>query len=201
MAVYDLVAILLVGTVAKVVDSNEVYRRPDFSSWQRPVDLYQDTTFVVEQLGLECVDFYIKAGDQVKDGVPYACLAVGEAICIDNGNLGIWTFGLRENDDDGTPQACLWDDQYEAVWCLCAEYRTARVSHICIGEDTDYNSNKTSQERPYLIFYDDNIYENVAELTCDSTDGDNGSNLDKPTFLKMTDNSETDVNSGKYGKR
>ena len=142
----------------------------------------------MEALGLECLDNSIKAGNVVKEG-PFSCITVGEAICFDNkgGHFGEWTFGIKEM-DDGLTKACLWDPKNEEAWCLCNGERS--VTQICIGEDTNYAQNRYSQERPYLVFYDENSHEYVGEVTCDGTDGDKDKNLGKPTMLRMVDNSK-----------
>ena len=157
--------------------------RPDFSSWIKPTTYWVPP---IESLGLDCIDNSIKAGNAVKKG-PFSCITTGEAICFDNspGSFGHWTFGLKEI--DGVSQACLWDPKNDPVWCLCNG--NARVSQICIGEDTEKRIDRYSQERPYLIFYDDKVQDYVAELQCDGTDGKDDKNLYKPTILRLVDNS------------
>ena len=143
---------------------------PDFMYWVTPI----------ESLGLTCGGSSIKS----RDG-EYTCIKAGEALCQDNdgGPFGRWTFGITEDN-----QVNLWTPKNEIAWTFCTE-----VSHVCIGEERDPRPDKYSNQRPYLYFYDEKTQRTVGNLTCDGTDGFNGENLDKPTILKMVDNSEVGI--------
>lgn len=160
IAVVNLVATAIVPTAAVVS-----------AVWTPPID----------SMGVECGGTSIKTGD----GGAYTCFTSEEAICRDNypGSFGSWMFVIK----DGTVQ--LLDPNNQVSWQFCDE-----VSHVCIGEDhadriADPSNPKFSQQRPYMFFYNEKTQEKVGELLCDGTDGLDGENLDKPSLLKMVDNS------------
>ena len=142
------------------------------AQWRPPID----------SQGIECGGTSIKTGD----GGAYTCFQDGEAICGDNypGSFGSWMLALK----GGKVQ--LLDPNNAVSWEFCAD----DVSHVCIGEDhtdrfADPNDPKFSQQRPYMFFFNEKTQEKVGELLCDGTDGLDGENLDKPSLLKMVDNS------------
>ena len=160
IAVVNLVATAIVPTAAVVS-----------AVWTPPID----------SMGVECGGTSIKTGD----GGAYTCFTSEEAICRDNypGSFGSWMFVIK----DGTVQ--LLDPNNQVSWQFCDE-----VTHVCIGEDradrvADPGNPKFSQQRPYMFFYNEKTQEKVGELLCDGTDGLDGENLDRPSLLKMVDNS------------
>ena len=153
------------------------------AQWRPPID----------SLGVNCGGTSIKTGD----GGEYTCFTDKEAICRDNypGPFGSWMFAIK----DGTVR--LYDPNNQVSWEFCDD-----VTHVCIGEDhsdrfADPKNPKFSMQRPYMFFYNEKTQKKVGELQCDGTDGFDKENIDKPSLLKMVDNSMLGgyVNYGKDG--
>ena len=138
--------------------------------------------------GIQCGGTRIKTGD----GGAYTCITEGEGICRDNypGSFGTWTFGVKDGN------ITLFTPNNDISWQFCAD-----VTHVCIGEDHGYEEGTYSQERPYLLFYDEKLQKNVGEVRCDGTDGKDDENIGKPSILKMVDNSHLGpyVDYGEFG--
>ena len=66
-----------------------------------------------------------------------------------------------------------------------ADCRYAGTTHICIGENTENDPNKFTNERPYMFFYDEKRHEFLYQLVCDGA-----GELGKLPQLKMINNED-----------
>jgi len=66
-----------------------------------------------------------------------------------------------------------------------ADCRYAGTTHVCIGEDTEKDHTKFTNERPYMFFYDDKRHEFLYQLVCDGA-----GELGKLPQLKMENNED-----------
>lgn len=128
-----------------------------------------------------------------------ACLKVGEAICRDNDDLGIWKFGLDATNDGAIT---LWNDQDEAVYqhyfgatkmCINIidheywKYNYPKYWGMYGGRKLEEAEQKEAErelgasypEEPYMIIYGDHV--KYAELWCKGV-----GNTGKDAQLKMT---------------
>ena len=133
----------------------------------------------------------------------FSCLVVGEALCRDNaenikegeegGKFGFWRFGIDEVElDNGstTGVVTMWDPRVNHVF---SDFVGA--THLCIGEIRGNDDPSAySEERPWLIVYDEKRNDYMATLLCDGAEASlwDGSKS-KRTMLKMVNNQDIDM--------
>ena len=66
-----------------------------------------------------------------------------------------------------------------------ADCRYAGTTHVCIGENTEDDPNKFTNERPYMFFYDEKRHEFLYQLVCDGA-----GELGKLPQIKMVNNED-----------
>lgn len=128
---------------------------------------------------------------------------VGEALCRDNaenikegeegGKFGFWRFGIDEVElDNGstTGVVTMWDPRVNAVF---SDFVGA--THLCIGEIRG-NDDPTaySEERPWLIVYNEKRNDYMATLICDGAEASLWDGTEsKRTLMKMVNNQDIDT--------
>ena len=157
---------------------------------------YSDITKpVVKPDPYKCVGWNIESTE--KGDV--ACLKVGEAICRDNDDLGVWKFGLDATKDGSIT---LWNDKDEAVYqhysgatkmCINIidheywKYHYPKYWGMYGGRKLEEGEQKEAErelgasypEEPYMIIYGDHV--KYAELWCKGV-----GNTGKDAQFKMT---------------
>jgi len=133
----------------------------------------------------------------------FSCLQVGEALCRDNseninegeegGKFGFWRFGIDEVElDNGstTGVVTLWDPKVNAVF---SDFVGA--SHLCIGEIRGNDDPAAySEERPWLIVYNEKSDDYMATLLCDGAEASLWDGTEsKRTQLRMINNEHIDM--------
>ena len=128
---------------------------------------------------------------------------VGEALCRDNaeninegeegGKFGFWRFGIDEvklDNGSTTGVVTMWDPRVNAVF---SDFVGA--THLCIGEIRgDDDPSAYSEERPWLIVYNEKRNDYMATLICDGAEASLWDGTEsKRTLLKMVNNQDIDT--------